>query len=175
MSSLISGFLIITTFLVSSVLIFGTFLTTTVTQSQSLKELAQYTKERSGSEITITSATVTNPATGSGTELTLEVDNTGSQSAVRFNQMDVIIEYTDSADNPVLSYLNYNSSGAGDNQWTSSITGSTPDSFNPNLWDPDETFALTLRVTPELKAGTSALVVISTPQGSGDQTTINND
>ena len=175
MSSLISGFLIIATFLVSSILIFGTFLTTSVTQSESLKEMAKYTKERSGGEISITSAAVTNPSTGSGTELTLVVDNTGSQSAVRFNQMDVIIEYTDTADNPVRSYLDYSAAGVGDNQWTSSITGSTPDTFNPNLWDPDESFALDLRVSPEIKTGTSALVVINTPQGVGDQTTLTNN
>lgn len=175
MSSLISGILVITVFLVSAVLLFSTFLTISVTQSQSLKDLAQTNKDRISSQLSITSASVTNASTGSGTEITLEVDNTGSQTGVSFDQMDLIIEYTDSSDNQVLTYLDYNSSGAGDNQWTSSITGSTPDSFNPNLWDPDEVFALDLRVVPEVKAGTTALVVVSTPQGVSDQTTLTND
>ncbi len=175
MSSLIAGILVISTFLVSAVLLFGTFLTISVNQSQSLKDLAQTNRDRISSQLSITSASVTNPSTASGTEITLEVNNTGSQSGVSFDQMDLIIEYTDASDNPVLTYLSYNSAGAGDNQWTSSITGSTPDSFNPNLWDPDETFALDLRVVPEIKAGSTALVVVGTPQGVSDQTTLTND
>ncbi|MFQ6027755.1 MAG: hypothetical protein ACE5Q6_09720 [Dehalococcoidia bacterium] len=175
MSSLISGILVIAAFLVSSVLIFGTFLTTSVTQSQSLKELAKINQEKLRSELSITSASVTSAVSASGTEMTLVVDNTGSQSGVSFDQMDVIIEYTDSSDNLVRTYLSYNAAGAGDNQWTSGATGSTPDSFNPNLWDPDESFALDLRVVPELKGGSSALVVVGTPQGVNDQTTLTND
>jgi hypothetical protein len=157
------------------VLLFGTFLTISVNQSQSLKDLAQTNKDRISSQLSITSASVTNASTGSGTEISLEVNNTGSQTGVSFAQMDLIIEYTDTSDNPVLTYLSYNSAGAGDNQWTSSITGSTPDSFNPNLWDPDETFALDLRVVPEVKPGTTALVVVGTPQGVSDQTSLTNN
>ncbi len=175
MSSLISGILVISTFLVSAVLLFGTFLTISVNQSRSLKDLAQTNRDRISSQLSITSASVTNAATGSGTEMTLEVNNTGSLTGVSFDQMDLIIEYTDASDNPVLTYLSYNSAGAGDNQWTSSITGSTPDSFNPNLWDPDETFALDLRVVPEVKAGSTARVVVGTPQGVSDQTTLTNN
>ena len=175
MSSLISGILVIAVFLVSSVLLFGTFLTISATQSQSLKEISKFNKERISSGISITSAIVTSSVTASGTELTLVVDNTGSQTGVSFDQMDVIIEYTDSSDNPVLTYLSYNAAGAGDNQWTSSVTGSTPDSFNPNLWDPDETFALDLRVVPEVKAASTALIVVGTPQGVSDRTTLTNN
>ena len=87
MSALIAGVLIIATFLLASVLMFGTFLTSSSTQAQSIKDLGQINSERVGSAITITSATVT--STGSGTDMTVLVDNTGSQSVGNFAQMDV--------------------------------------------------------------------------------------
>jgi len=173
MSALIAGVLIIATFLMASVLMFGTFLTSSSTQAQSLKDLGQLNSERAGSAISITSATVT--STGSGTNMTVLVDNTGSQSVGNFAQMDVIVQYTDSDDVQVGKYLTYLALGLGDNQWTNPVTGITPDTFNPRMWDPDETLTINLRVVPAIKAGTSALVVINTPWATGDQTSVSND
>jgi len=173
MSALISGILVIASFLVASVIMFGTFLTVSGTQSQSLKELGRIEKERAGSAISITSGSVTSSATGSGTDLRLLVNNTGSQSVQDFNQMDVIVQYTDPSDGQVVKYLPYNA-GGGDNQWTSPVSGITPDTFNPNMWDPDETFTIDLRVVPAVKAGTTVLVVVDTPLAAGDQTSVAN-
>ena len=173
MSALIAGVLIIATFLLASVLMFGTFLTSSSTQAQSLKDLGRINSERVGSAISITSATVT--STGSGTNMTVLVDNTGSQSVGNLAQMDVIVQYTDSDDVQVGKYLTYLSSGLGDNQWTNPVTGITPDTFNPRMWDPDETLTINLRVVPAVKAGTSALVVVNTPWATGDQTSVNNN
>ena len=107
--------------------------------------------------------------------MTLLVDNIGSQSVQSFNEMDVIVRYTDSADATVLKYLAYSDGGAGDNQWTNPVTGITPDTFNPRMWDPDETMTIELRVAPSVKPGTSALVVVNTPKAARDQTSISND
>jgi hypothetical protein len=163
MSVLIPGVLVIASFLLASVIMFGTFLTTSATQAQSLKELGKISQERVGSAISITSGSVTSSVTGSHTDMRLLVENTGSQSVVDFGQMDVIVQYTDAADNPVLSYLAYRPAGVGDNQWTNPVTGVTPDTFNPRIWDPDETFTIELRVAPDVKSGTSALVAVTTP------------
>ncbi len=173
MSALIAGVLVIATFLLASVLMFGTFLTSSSTQAQSLKDLGRINSKRVGSAISITSGTVA--STGSGTNMTILVDNTGSQSVGNLGQMDVIVQYTDSDDAQVGKYLTYLSSGLGDNQWTNPVTGITPDTFNPRMWDPDETLTINLRVVPAVKAGTSALVVVNTPWATGDQTSVSND
>ena len=108
--------------------------------------------------------------------MTLLVDNTGSQSVQSFNEMDVIIQYTDTTDATVLKYLTYNDGGAGENQWTNPVTGGiTPDTYNPRMWDPDETMTIKLRVLPLVKLGTSALVVVNTPKAARDQTLVSHD
>jgi archaellin len=174
MSSLASGIIVIASFLLASVIMFGTFLTMSTTQSQSLKDLGNTNKEKIGSSISITSAIVSAASAGVSTDLTLEVDNTGSQSVADFSEMDVIVQYTDSSDNLVQKYLTYSASGYDDNEWTNPITGVTPDTFNPRMWDPDETFTINLRLAPEVKSGTSALVVVITPKAASDQTSISN-
>ena len=70
MSIVISGVLIISSFLLASVLMFGTFLTTSSTQAQSIRNLGRLNQQKAGSEISITSGTVTSAVTGSGTDMT---------------------------------------------------------------------------------------------------------
>jgi hypothetical protein len=172
MSSLIPGLLIIASFLVASMIMFGTFLFISTTQSESLKDLGKVSRERVGSAIGISSASITSSAPGSSTDITVSVDNTGSQSVADFNQMDVIVQYTDSSDNLVRRSLGYNDSGIGNNQWTQGVPGVTPDILNPGMWDSDETFTMDLRVAPDVKSGTSAVIVVGTPQGASDQTSV---
>ena len=172
---MISGVLIISSFLLASVLMFNAFLTTSSTQAQSIRNLGRLNQQKAGSEISITSGTVTASVTGSGTNMTLLVDNIGSQSVQSFDEMDLIVQYTDSAGVAVLKYLTYSDGGAGDNQWTNPVTGLTPDTFNPRMWDPDETMSIELRVAPSVKQGTSALVVVNTPRAARDQTSVSNN
>jgi hypothetical protein len=174
MSSLIPGLLIIASFLVASMIMFGTFLFISTTQSESLKDLGKVSRERVGSAIGISSASITSSAPGSSTDITVSVDNTGSQSVADFNQMDVIVQYTDSSDNLVRRSLGYNDSGIGNNQWTQGVPGVTPDILNPGMWDSDETFTMDLRVAPDVKSGTSAVIVVGTPQAASDQTSVSN-
>lgn len=153
---------------------FGTFLAMSAAQSQSLKDLGKISKEKVGSSISITSAAVAASSPGVSTDMTVQVNNTGSQSVADFSEMDVIVQYTDSSNNLVRKYLAYNPAGVGSNQWTNPLTGVTPDTFNPRMWDPDETFTINLRVAPDVKSGTSALVVVGTPQSATDQTSVSN-
>jgi hypothetical protein len=88
--------------------------------------------------------------------------------------MDVIVQYTDSSDNLVRRSLGYNDSGIGNNQWTQGVPGVTPDILNPGMWDSDETFTMDLRVAPDVKSGTSAVIVVGTPQAASDQTSVSN-
>ncbi len=91
-----------------------------------------------------------------------------------FSEMDVIIQYTDTSDNLTLTYLGYNAGGLDDNEWTVAVTGVQPDSFNPRMWDSDEELTVDLRVSPAIKAGTTAFVVVATPWGVNDQSSITN-
>jgi hypothetical protein len=174
MSALIPGILIITTFLVASVIMFSTFLSISTTQSDSLKELGQVNRERASSLISISSAGVTGSSPGVSTDMTLQLENIGSRSVADFERMDVIIQYTDSSDSPVHRYLTYNPDGLGDNRWSIPVGGITPDTYNPGMWDPGETLTIDLRVTPDVKSGTQAVIAVATPAAASDQTTVGN-
>ena len=126
MGILVAGILIITTFLVVSSLMFGSILNGTVEQTQALKELAVINKQLANSALNITSAAVDSPGGG---DVTVVVDNTGSESVFRFEDMDVILRYTDVSDNATTTYLKFNSASAGVNEWTVPATGVQPDSF----------------------------------------------
>jgi len=168
---LVAGILVITTFLVSSSLMFGTLLSGSVEQTQSLKDLAVINKKLAGSALNITSAAVDTPGGG---DVTVVVDNTGSESVFDFADMDVILKYTDGSNISTLTYLTYDSVAAGANEWTVPVTGVQPDSFNPNVWDSDEVLTIDINVSPTIKSGTSAQVVVGTPQGVADQSDLTN-
>lgn len=166
--------MVIASFLLAAVIMFGTFLNISTEQSQSFKDLGKISQDKVNSVISITTGSVTASVTGSSTDMTLAVDNTGSESVADFSEMDVIVQYTDSSDNLVRQYLNYSAVGFGNNEWTNPVTGVSPDTFNPRMWDSDETFTINLRVAPDVKSGTSALVVVGTPRAANDQTLVSN-
>jgi len=166
---IISGLVVITMLLLASGVMFSTFLNTSVTGAQSLKNLTQSNIQRVGSSLAITSGGFD---LGSNTELTVVMDNSGSQPVVRLNEMDVIIDYTDSVDNSVLTRLAYTSAALGNNEWTLGVTGVTPDTFNPGMWDSDETMYIDMKLDPAVKSGTSAVVVVGSPWAVTDQTSL---
>ena len=171
MGILIAGILIITTFLVASSVMFATILSGSVEQTQALKELAVINKQLAGSALNITSAVVDTPGGG---DVTVVVDNTGSESVFDFADMDVVIRYTDVSNNSRLTYLTYDAVAAGANEWTVPATGVQPDSFNPNAWDSDEVLTIDIQVDPLIKSGTPGHVVVGTPQGVADQSDLTN-
>ena len=171
MGTILGGFIVIAAFLVASALMFNSFLLGSLTQSQSMKDMTQTNSRREGSGLNITGASV---YTAGGSDVWVHVDHTGSQSVADFSEMDVIIQYTDKSDNLTLNYLGYNAGGLDDNEWTVSVTGVQPDTFNPRMWDSDEELTVDLRVSPAIKAGTAAFVVVATPWGVNDQSSITN-
>lgn len=171
MATVLAGMLVMTTFLLTSMMMFGTFLSTSVSQGESLKALAGVSIKRLGSALTITSASVVTPG---GPDVAVQVDNSGTQSVVRFGELDVILKYTDTDNNAALRYLLYTSGALGNNQWTIATTGVLPDSFNPGMWDPGEILPIDLRVSPAIKAGTAAEVVVGTQWGVNDESSVVN-
>ena len=171
MGTILGGFIVISAFLVASALMFNSFLVGSLAQSQSMKDMTQTNSRREGSGLNITGAAV---YTAGGSDVWVHVDHTGSQSVADFSEMDVIIQYTDTSDNLILNHLGYNAGGLDDNEWTVGVTGVQPDSFNPRMWDSDEELTVDLRVSPAIKAGTTAWVVVATPWGVNDQSSITN-
>ncbi len=135
MGIVIAGLAVITMLLVASSVMFSTFLNGSISGAQSLKLLTQANVKRAGSAMSLSSGGFLE---GGTTDLSVNADNTGSQPVPRFGEMDVIVEYTDDDDKAVLTRLRYVSSSIGNNQWTLSTTGVTPDVFNPGIWDSDE-------------------------------------
>ena len=169
MGIVIAGLMVITMLLVASGLMFSTFLDISVSGAQSLKNLTQANVSRVGSALEINGGSF---YAGGNTDLTLNLDNTGSQSVVRFGDMDVIIKYTNDDNDTVLTRLGYKATGFGNNEWTLSTTGVIPDTFNPGFWDSDEKLYIDLKVSPAVKSGTSALVVVGSPWAVSDQTIV---
>ena len=171
MSIIAPGIMVITIFLLASALMFGTFLTASATQGDSLKDLATVNTAQAGDQLDITSAVVDSPDTG---DLTVTVDNTGSSSTPDFSRMDVILEYTDTSNNAVVTYLDHSTSAPGNNEWTIPGSGISPDTFNPNMWDPDEVITIDILVSPAVKSSTAALVAVVTPWGISDTSQVTN-
>ena len=171
MGTILGGFIVISSFLVASALMFNSFLVGSLAQSQSMKDMTRTNSSREGSGLNITGAVV---YTAGGSDVWVHVDHTGSQTVADFSEMDVIIQYTDTSDNLILNHLGYNAGGLDDNEWTVGVTGVQPDSFNPRMWDSDEELTVDLRVSPAIKAGTTAWVVVATPWGVNDQSSITN-
>jgi len=166
---IIAGLVVITMLLAASGVMFSTFLNSSVSGAQSLKDLNRANVQRHGSALNITNGAFDG---SESKDLIISVDNTGSQSVARFGDMDVIVEYTDSSDKSVLTRLQYTDAAIGNNQWTVSATGVQPDSFNPRFWDSDESLYIDLRVNPAVKSGTSVLIVVGTPWAVADQSTV---
>ena len=171
MGTILGGFIVIAAFLVASAVMFNSFLVGSLVQSESMKDMTKTNSRREGSGLNITGAAV---YTGGGSDVWVHVDHTGSQSVADFSEMNVIIQYTDTSDNLTLTYLGYNAGGLDDNEWTVAVTGVQPDTFNPRMWDSDEELTVDLRVSPAIKEGTAALVVVATPWGVSDQSSITN-
>jgi len=102
-------------------------------------------------------------AQGSAGDLTLKIKNTGLTSVTDYAGMDFIVEYLDSSNNQVSTHLTYTSGVLASSQWKK--TSISPDSFQPNAWDPNETITLDALLSPAPKNDTRGTVTVATPNG----------
>lgn len=98
-----------------------------------------------------------------GGNLTLDVKNTGLTSVFDYASMDVIVEYLDVSDNQISTHLTYTTGTLANNKWKK--TSISPDSYQPDAWDPGETIVLDALLSPTQKADTTAGVTVTTPNG----------
>ena len=171
MSIVISGAMVMAIFLLVAMLTFSTVLGTTTTQGTSLREASDLRVGQVTGTIFITSATAI--ASGDGSNVTVTADNTGAISYANWSELDLLTKYTNSTGDQEVKRLDYtckqlcgDSGGPGDNQWT--VSSLSPDSYNPKMWDPDETAIIDLRLVPAAGAGTQGTVAVVVPGGVSD-------
>ena len=87
-----------------------------------------------------------------------------------FPRWDVVIQYTGSDNNYYIKRLPYTAGALGNNQWT--VTGifldaqtSDPEIFDPGILNPDEEVVLQIKLNPAVKALSTNLVSVVTPNG----------
>lgn len=171
MSIVIAGALVMGTFLLVAMFLFGTVLGTTTTQGSSLSEASELRVSQIAGTISIVSTGAVD--SGDGTDITVTGDNVGAVSYANFSDLDVLAKYINSTGDleakrlaHVCKQLCGSSGDPGDNQWT--VSSITPDSYNPKMWDPDEEVVIKLRVVPSVKTGTSGTVVVVVRGGVSD-------
>ena len=177
MSIVVSGLLVIATFLSVMAVVFSAILDTSASQAETLSQVFESRAEQLKTAISIISASPID--TGGSTEVTVVAQNTGAVSVTKFSDMDVFIRYTTPPGVLAIKRLSYVVGSPSDGEW-SLCDGSpvqctiTPDVYNPNHWDSDELATITMKVTALIKNNTSATVVVVVPGGISDSTTFTN-
>ena len=88
------------------------------------------------------------------------IKNNGETAVDDFSKMDVLVDYLDGAGAKVASRLAYQTG------W--SVTSITPDTRDPNDWNPQETTTFSFTTNPPQDVETSGTVIFVTPGGISD-------
>ena len=110
--------------------------------------------ERLHTKVDITS--LIQAVAGCGT-FSATVRNAGRTSISDLTQMDVLVDYTDGADAKVVTYL------TNEAHW--SVTALSPDTYDTNIWNPQERATIILAAVPPPKSNTLGTVIIGSPLG----------
>jgi len=121
------------------------------------KEMEARASEQARTQPSMTSAT------GSGANVDLDLRNDGATKWAEFERMDVVIEYTDTGDNRVVSWIPYTAGSPNANTWI--VQGIVNDAFDPGTVNPTETLQMRIEVSPPMKPGSTNRVLITTEQG----------
>ena len=153
MSGALSGIIGMSMSMLVTVLVFQIMDIVWNTQVYGHQEFTQRIEERQATAIDVES---TSDTTTDCLTYTATVANTGDTVVTDFTEMDILVQYTGSGENQVASRLVYTSN------W---IISMSPDSRDPNAWNPDETATITFTLLLALKDNTLGTVVVVTPQG----------
>ena len=156
MSGALSSVIAMSMLMLVTVLVFQIMDIVWNTQVYGHQEFTRRIEERQATAVDVES---TSDTTTDCLTYTATVANTGDTIVTDFTEMDILVQYTDSRENQVASRLVYTSN------WTISMS---PDSRDPNAWNPDETATITFTLLLALKDNTRGTVVVVTPQGVVD-------
>ena len=156
MSGALSSVIAMSMLMLVTVLVFQIMDIVWNTQVYGHQEFTRRIEERQATAVDVES---TSDTTTDCLTYTATVANTGDTIVTDFTEMDILVQYTDSGENQVASRLVYTSN------WTISMS---PDSRDPNAWNPDGTATITFTLLLALKDNTRGTVVVVTPQGVVD-------
>ena len=127
-----------------------------------LKEAADLAGERSRTQVSFVTSTI------SGSDLFVDVANTGNTSISDYKDMDFIVLYVGPGGQTgtlKAERLTYEPGNPAAREWTD--LSIAPDTFQPGIWDPGETISLEGHLSPGPKTGQGETntVWVSTPNG----------
>jgi archaellum component FlaF (FlaF/FlaG flagellin family) len=127
--------------------------------SQRVKEVEARTGEQSRTNLTVTGATLD----GAKDTLTVQVRNDGQTRVSTWGAVDVIVTYYTAPSTRANEWLAYTSAAPAAGEWT--VSGISPDAFEPGLLNPGETATLTIELSQPAVAGMTNVVVVTTEAG----------
>jgi hypothetical protein len=104
--------------------------------------------------------------------LEVALDNKGQTKMSDFEKWDVIVQYYDGTGTYHVQWLPYSAAGGATNAWGVGwihLNGQ-PEKFDPNVLDPGEQIMIQTWLDPAVGAGTTNMVVVSTPSGISSST-----
>ena len=156
MSGALSGVIATAMFLVVTVLVFQVMDIVWNSQVEAHQDFTRRLEERQATGVDIEASADT---AADCLTYTATVANAGETVVTDFTEMDILVQYTDSGDNQVVSRLVHAT------DWSVSMS---PDDRDPNSWNPDETATITFTLASPPKDNTRGTVVVVTPMGVVD-------
>ena len=158
----LGGILIMAVMLGGVVVMSRAVTTSDVVTGVAIREVSELTGERVRTEISFVTSTV------SGSNLTVDVENTGNTSITAYTRMDLIVDYIRTGGGPSgtqnVERLAYVASSPRNLEWTD--LSLTPDTYQPGIWDPGETLRMDADLNPPKTGdGNTNTVWVSTPNG----------
>ena len=147
------------------------FLSSVDTTASGLETVSERDEEIMRTNLSTLSANLTAPDW-----LEVALRNNGQTKLSDFAKWDVIVQYYDSGGTYYVKWLPYVTGTPGDNQWTKkgiylNAEGQTPEVFEPGILNPEEEIVIEAKLSPSVGAGTTNLIVTSTPNGIPASTT----
>lgn len=102
-------------------------------------------------------------------EVTLR--NSGQTKLSSFEKWDVVVQYHDAGSTYYVEWIPYAAEAPGNNEWTKEgiyldAGNKTAEVFEPGILNPGEEIIIEAKLNPSVGAGTTNLVVVSTPNGT---------
>jgi len=141
------------------------FMTSVDTSTAGLEEVGQRNEIIMRTELTPVSANASLVAGPDPVDTVLE--NAGQTKMADFDKWDVIIQYYDDSSTYHAVWLPFSDEGAGANEWEVvwiRLNGES-EIFETNVLNPGEQILIRAWLDPSIGAGTTNMVVISTPSG----------
>jgi len=160
LGNVISGSIVTTLFLMVTMVVFFFLISSFTNRSLDASAASARQGSRVHSAIQINSTAQANA--GVCDVYTVVVENKGEILMGDFNEMDLIVEYTDTGDAAVIERLTYAT------DW--SVSSISPDIRDPSEWNPGEIATVTFTLSPTAKNGTFGLVTMATSLGISDST-----